>query len=78
MCEFNCGMVNAQVGVQGANPLGWGKDANPPGRSGLVPGMCPYPGLWAPMLWTEAALCSRMAGEGAGRGVKEGREDGAH
>lgn len=59
-------LVNAQVEVPGANPLGWGKDVNPSGRSGLVPGMCPYPGLWAPMLWTEAALCSRMSREGAG------------
>lgn len=65
MCEFTWGMVNAQVGVQGANPLGRsGGDANPPGRSGLVPGMCPHPGLSAPMPWTEAALCSGTAGSG--------------
>lgn len=59
-------LVKAQVAVRGADPVGRGSYANPPGRSGLVPGMCPNPGLSAPMLRTEAALCSRMAGEGAG------------
>lgn len=68
MCEFTWEVVNAHVGVRSANPLGWGRDANPPGRSGLVPGMCPHPGLSAPMLWTEVALCSATAGEGAGEG----------
>lgn len=44
MCEFTCGVVNAQVGVRGANPLGrGGGDANPPGRSGLVPECAPTP-----------------------------------
>lgn len=42
MYEFTWRMVNAQVGVQSANPLGWGRDANPPGPSGLVRGMCPH------------------------------------
>lgn len=43
MYEFTWGMVNAQVGVRTANPLGLGgRDTNPSGPSGLVRGMCPH------------------------------------
>jgi hypothetical protein len=42
MYEFTWVVVNAQVGVRGANPVGKGKDANPLGGLGLVPGMCPH------------------------------------
>lgn len=73
MCEFT-GLM-PQVGVRSANPLGRGEDANPSGRSGLVPGMCPYLGLWARVLWTEAALCSRMLGEGAEGAKRGGRRE---
>lgn len=64
-------VINAQVGV---------RSANPPGRSGLVPGMCPHPGLSTPMLWTEAALCSgdNAVGVGGGRGRRAGEDGGAH
>ena len=64
-------VINAHVGV---------RSANPPGRSGLVPGMCPHPGLSTPMLWTEAALCSgdSAVGVGGGRGRRAGEDGGAH
>ena len=64
-------VINAHVGV---------RSANPPGRSGLVPGMCPHRGLSTPMLWTEAALCSvdGAVGVGGGRGGRAGEDGGAH
>lgn len=64
-------LVNAPSGGRGANPRGRGNDANPSGRSGLVPGMRPHLGLSAPVLGTEAALCSRESGRGR-RGAEGG------